>query len=38
MYLALKNLTGKWNIVQGWEDALNYLAVLWEARSPQHRG
>ena len=38
MYLALKNLTGKWNIVQGWEDAPNFLAVLWGALYPQHRG
>ena len=38
MYLALKNLAGKWQTVHGWRDALNCFAVLWEARLPQHRG
>jgi len=38
MYLALKNLAGKWQTVHGWRDALNCFAVLWEARFPQHRG
>jgi len=38
MYLALKNLTKKWQAVQGWRDALNCFSMLWEARFPQHRG
>jgi putative transposase len=38
MYLALKNLAGKWHTVQGWNDALNRFALLWEARFPQQRG
>ena len=29
MYLALKNLAGKWQTVHGWRDALNCFAVLW---------
>jgi putative transposase len=38
MYLALKNLTKKWQAVQGWRDTLNCFALLWEARFPQQRG
>ena len=38
MYLALKNLTRKWQIIHGWKDALNCFAVLWEDRFPKHRG
>ena len=38
MYLALKNLTKKWQAVQGWRDALNCFSLLWEARFPQQRG
>jgi putative transposase len=38
MYLALKNLTAKWQTVHGWRDALKCFSVLWEARFPQHRG
>lgn len=37
MYLALRNLAKKWNAVQGWREALNCFAVLWEARFPQYR-
>jgi putative transposase len=37
MYLALRNLAAKWNAVQGWKEALNHFAMLWEARFPQHR-
>jgi putative transposase len=37
MYLALKNLAGKWNTIQGWNDAMNRFALLWEARFPQQR-
>jgi putative transposase len=35
MYLALRNLARKWNAVQGWKEALNRFAMLWEARFPQ---
>jgi putative transposase len=38
MYLALKNLTKKWQAVQGWREALNCFALLCEDRFPQHRG
>ena len=38
MYLALKNLTKKWQSIQGWRDALNCFALLWEDRFPQQRG
>jgi putative transposase len=38
MYLALRNLAAKWHAVQGWKEALNHFAMLWEARFPQHRG
>jgi len=38
IYLTLKNQTKKWPAVQGWRDALNCFAMLWEARFPQHRG
>jgi putative transposase len=37
MYLALRNLAAKWNAVQGWREALNRFALLWEARFPQQR-
>ena len=37
MYLALKNLAAKWHTLQGWNDALNRFALLWEARFPQQR-
>jgi putative transposase len=35
MYLALRNLAKKWDIVQGWKEALNRFGILWEARIPQ---
>ena len=38
MYLALRNLAGKWQAVHGWREALNQFALLWEARFPQQRG
>jgi putative transposase len=38
MYLALKNLAGKWGTVQGWKEALQRFALLWEARFPQQCG
>ena len=34
MYLALRNLARKWNVVQGWKEALNRFALVWEARFP----
>jgi putative transposase len=38
MYLALKNLAGKWGTIQGWKEALQRFALLWEARFPQQGG
>jgi putative transposase len=35
MYLAMKNLARKWHTLQGWNDALNCFALLWETRFPQ---
>jgi putative transposase len=35
MYLALKNLAAKWHTIQGWKEALQRFALLWEARFPQ---
>jgi len=34
MYLALRNLAKKWKAVQGWKEALNRFALLWESRFP----
>lgn len=34
LYLALKNVAKKWNALQGWKEALNYFALLWEDRIP----
>src|SRR5271156_1427380 len=34
MYPALRNLARKWNAVQGWKEALNRFALVWEARFP----
>jgi hypothetical protein len=36
-YLALRNLE-KWNAVQGWKEALNRFALVWEARFPHQCG
>ena len=38
MYLALKNLAAKWHTIQGWKEALQRFALLWEARFPQQCG
>jgi len=38
LYLALRNLTLKWKSVQGWRDALNRFAILWEDRFPKMAG
>jgi putative transposase len=35
MYLALRNLAKKWDIVPGWKEALNRFGILCEARFPQ---
>jgi putative transposase len=35
MYLALRNLSRKWDIIQGWKEALNRFALLWEDRFPK---
>jgi len=35
LYLALRNLAKKWDIVHGWKEALNRFGILWEARFPQ---
>ena len=32
LYLALKNVIGKWETIQNWKGALNQFAVLWEDR------
>lgn len=37
MYLALRNLARKWDVVQGWKEALNRFALVWETRFP-HQG
>ncbi len=34
MYLALRNLAGKWHSVQNWREALNCFAMFWEDRFP----
>jgi hypothetical protein len=34
MYLALRNLSRKWQVVQGWKEAINRFALLWEDRFP----
>jgi transposase-like protein len=38
MYLALKNLTAKWQVEHGWRDALNCFSAQWEDRFPLRRG
>jgi putative transposase len=35
LYLALMNVTKKWHTIQGWPQALNCFAILWENRFPQ---
>jgi putative transposase len=35
LYLALRNLAKKWDLVQGWKAALNRFALMWEDRFPQ---
>jgi putative transposase len=36
LYLALMNVAKKWHTLQGWPQALNHFAILWEDRFPQH--
>jgi putative transposase len=35
LYLALQNVAKKWHAIQGWPQALNHFAILWEDRFPQ---
>jgi putative transposase len=35
LYLALRNVALKWHTIQGWKEALNRFAILWEARFPK---
>jgi putative transposase len=35
MYLALRNLARKWDIVRDWKEALNRFSIVWETRFPQ---
>ena len=35
LYLALRNVAKKWNAIQGWKEALNRFAILWEDRFPE---
>ncbi len=35
LYLALRNVSLKWHTIQGWKEALNRFAILWEARFPK---
>ena len=34
MYLALRNLAGRWHTVQNWKEALNRFHILWPERMP----
>jgi putative transposase len=34
LYLALRNVATKWHPIQGWKEALNRFAILWEDRFP----
>jgi len=36
LYLALRNVAKKWNAIQGWKEALNRFAILWEDRFPEN--
>jgi putative transposase len=36
LYLALRNVAKKWNAIQGWKQALNRFAILWEDRFPEN--
>lgn len=36
LYLALRNVAQKWNAIQGWKEALNRFAILWEDRFPEN--
>lgn len=38
LYLALRNVALKWHTIQGWKEALNRFAILWEARFPKTAG
>lgn len=34
LYMALRNVSKKWNCVQGWREALNRFQILWPERMP----
>jgi putative transposase len=34
LYLALRNVSKKWQTIQNWKDALNRFAILWPGRIP----
>jgi putative transposase len=34
LYMALTNVAKKWNVVQGWREALNRFQILWPERMP----
>jgi len=34
LYLALRNVSKKWQTIQNWKDALNRFAILWSGRIP----
>ena len=36
LYLALRNVAQKWNVIQGWKQALNRFAIVWEDRFPHN--
>jgi putative transposase len=38
LYLALRNVAKKWHTIQGWKEALNRFAILWEDRFPRLAG
>ena len=35
LYLALRNVSKKWQTIQGWKEALNRFAILWPERMPR---
>lgn len=34
LYMGLKNVSKKWNCIQGWREALNRFQILWPERMP----
>ena len=35
LYLALRSVAKEWHTIQGWPQALNRFAILWEDRFPE---